>query len=228
MLDLDEQRDTLDLIGTSLRVWARHLPVFLVLAALVVVPVDLALGAAGDGAQTASLVGFASWIVVPALVTAMHVVAVLDLGHGLRPSIARSVRATLRVGPAVVWVVLLYSLGVVAGFLALIAPGLFLTVHWYFGAQVAVVDGLRGRAALRGSGALVAHRWGRVFGLLLTLGFLPAAAGGLVGAVTDVAVAGTGGDVVEIAAQCGAISFTALAGTLLFFDLRARSEPTLR
>jgi len=222
-LDLDQQRDAIELLGAVLGAWWRHLPVFLVLAALVVVPIDVLLRALpGEAAAPAQL--FAGWVVVPALVTALHVLAVQDLGAGRRPSIRRSVAGTARVALPVALVVVLYGVGVAVGLVLLVAPGIFLAVHWYFSAQVVVVEGLRGRAALRRSGAIVAHRWGRAFALLLLFGFVPAFVLAAVAALAD-AVPGLGGagrDAALIAADCAALSFSALGGTLLFFDLLAR------
>lgn len=225
-LDLDQQRDSMELLGASLSAWWHHLPVFLVLAALVVVPVDLVLRVLGDDVQLVAG-PLAGTVVIPSLVTALHVLAVQSLGRGERPSIRGSVAGTGRVALPVLLVVALYACGVLVGLALLVAPGIFLAVHWYFGAQVAVVEGRRGRGALRRSGELVGHRWGRVFALLLLLGIAPGIAGGFVTTLFEVAIDGRPlmQTVVFVAVQCAVLSFTALAATLLFYDLRARSEP---
>jgi hypothetical protein len=186
-----------------------------------VAPLTLLVGALGDwAAEVADLLVIT--VVVPSVVTAMHVSAVQDLGRGERPSIVRSVTVAARVAGPVALVVVLYTLGVAAGFVALIAPGIFLAVHWYFGAQSAVVDGTRGPEALKASGRLVSWMWGRAFVLLIVFGALTAALtaasrAAVMGLVDDGALAVT-------VLDCAVLSYTALISTLLFFDLRARTE----
>lgn len=167
----------------------------------------------------------AELLVIPALVTAMHVAAVVDLGEGRRPSMRRSLGVAARAGLPATLVVAMYSVGVLVGVLLLVAPGVFLSVHWYFGAQAAVAEGRRGRGALRRSGELVGWRWGPVFGSLIVLGFLTAVLAGAVGLVLDAALGDAdAAQLAElIAAHAVAVSFTSLVATLLFFDLRARS-----
>lgn len=118
--------------------------------------------------------------------------------------------------------VALYVLGVAAGLLALVLPGIYLAVRWYFAAQAAVIDGLEPRAALARSGELVEGSWWRVFGLLLVAGVIF----GLIGGGLQLAIDATGNGLLYvlllIAEQTLVLSLTALFGTLLFFDLRAR------
>src|ERR687895_2185471 len=108
-LDLQRSRDLGALLGAAFPVWLRHFPVFFAMAFIVVAPVmGLVDGVwAGtldeftpeDGgpveAQVASW--FCLWIVMPALVTAMHVVAVQDLGRGVQPTIRHSLAVALSV-----------------------------------------------------------------------------------------------------------------------------------
>jgi hypothetical protein len=244
-LDLTRRRDLGELLGVALRLWLRHLPVFAALAFIVVAPVLLLVDGlwAGtleddpfdaDGAAAPLLPGVVSAVlqavVVPAVVTAMHVVAVQDLARGRRPAVARSARAALAVALPVALVVGLYTVAVGLGLLALVVPGVWLAVRWYFGAQAAVVDQARGTGALRASAELVRGRWWRVFGILLVLGVLGSlaavAAAALLGLLVGLAGgAGAGFVVGNLLVQTLVVSWTALAGTLVFFDLRARQAP---
>ena len=241
-LDLARRRDLGALLATAFTVWWRHLPVFLTLAFLVIAPLTLVvdgvwLGQLADPDDTGPIVPLiasyvVSMLVVPTIVTAMHVTAVLDLGRGRKPHVGRSTAAALRVFPAVVVVVLIYTVTVAVGFVFLIVPGFWLSVLLYFGAQAAVVDGERGFGALRRSWDLVDGMWWRTFGILALFVLIASVISGLTGTLFQVAgvltdngplyVGGT------VASNTITQSFVALAATLLFFDLRASKEPARR
>ncbi|CAA9530248.1 MAG: hypothetical protein AVDCRST_MAG30-3710 [uncultured Solirubrobacteraceae bacterium] len=248
-IDLGRPRDLGDLLGLSLGLWFRHLPLFFALAFVVVAPVvllvdgvwagtldDVEAGTlddveAADAPVAAGLVStLLQLTVVPALVTAMHVIAVQDIARGESPSFGRALRSAFAVLVPVGLVVVLYALAVGLGFLALIVPGLWLSVRWYFGAQAAVVDDSRGVGALRRSGELVDGTWWRVAGILFVLGLLGMIVSGVLAALVGVVV-GVVGDadagiaVGNVLLQTLAVSWTAVAGTLLYFDLRARKAP---
>jgi hypothetical protein len=234
-LDLDRPRDLGELLVTSFRVWFSHLGVLLALALVVVVPV----GGLVDGVWAGTLTdrdaepslgaAIASWfawaLLIPTLVTAMHVVAVQDLGRGVVPSFRRAATAALRVAPQVAIVVFAYLLITGVGTLACVVPGIYFAVRWYFGAQAVVALGRRGQDAFEVSEDLTRDRWWETFGVLLLV-YLIASVPGVISAL------GAYGLEVEGAAWAAAqlllggltVSFTALAGTLLFFSLRARSS----
>ena len=241
-VDFERQRDLGELLDTALRLWFRHLPLFAALAVVVVAPVMLlveglwggTLDSLDTGEDAPLAPGLVSVVlqatVVPALVTAMHVVAVQDLGGGQPPTFARSAGGALAVAVPVGLVVAVYAITVGLGFVALVVPGVWLGVRWYFGAQCVVVDGARGTGALRASADLVRGQWWRVFGILIVLGILGSlaafTAGALVGLLVGVVGDAAAGFVVgNVLVQTLAVSWTALAGTLVFFDLRARTAP---
>jgi hypothetical protein len=126
--------------------------------------------------------------------------------------------------PAALGAVVLYSLGVALGFVALVVPGVWLSVRWYFGAQAAVVDGLGPVDALRRSAEVVETRWWRTFGVLLAFGLLIAVFGALAGAAIRTIENGAIYTSAEILLQAGLLALTAIFGTLLFFDSRARAH----
>ena len=166
-----------------------------------------------------------SSLIIPTLVTALHVRAVQGLAEGREPSVGRVLREALRLAPAVLPVVALYSIGIFFGFLALIVPGIYFAVKWFFHAQHVVVDGERGADALRASGRLVEGSWLRVLGtvflLSLAAGVIGYVVGGLLGLVVHLVTEGGAWYVlVQTIGQTIALSISALGGTLLFFDLR--------
>jgi hypothetical protein len=243
-LDLQRSRDLGALFETAFPVWLRHFPVFFALAFIVVAPVM----ALVDGAWAGTLDEFTpedggpweaqvvSWlclaIVVPALVTAMHVVVVQDLGRGVTPTLRHSLAVALRVAVPVAIAMVLYTLGMLALGLLLILPGIWIAVRWYFAPQAVVVEGRRGGDALSRSGELVDGMWWRVFGIALLVMLLTTLFGvplALVGVAVEAAGADTGLVVAafQIAWNSVGMSFTALVATLLFFDLRVRTDPPI-
>ncbi len=232
-LDLDAHRNLGELLGTAFALFGRHAGLFLGVTLLVVAPVTLVVdgvwgrrladGADADVPLGAMVAGLGlSAVVVPTLVTALHAIIVQRLGRGEEPTIGEALDAAAdRVLPAV-GAVVLYILGVAAGLVAFVIPGFYLGVRWYFSAQAAVVDGLAPRAALTRSGELVEGSWWRVAGLLVVAGLVFGLLGGLLQAVIDATGAGLLYVALLIAEQTLVLSLTALFGTLLFFDLRAR------
>jgi hypothetical protein len=125
---------------------------------------------------------------------------------------------------AAVGAVALYTVAVAIGLLLVIVPGVWLAVRWYFGAQAAVVDGLGPADALWRSAQVVQTRWWRTFGVLLAFGIvtgvLAVVGGAIVNGIDDGALYTAG----HVLLQAVFVSLSAIFGTLLFFDSRARSS----
>jgi hypothetical protein len=236
-LDLGRPRELGELVVLALRLYTSNFSLFFTPALILVAPyvllVDgvwgrqLADGADADGPRGAMVVSVAlSLLIAQPLITAMHARIVEAMGQGRVPSMGEAARAGLAVFLPAAGVVLLFSIGVAIGFIALVAPGVYLAVRWYFGPQAVVVDGLRGPAALQRSGEIVQGQWWSTFGRLFVLSLVGllvgVVVGGILGAIGQAAdspalfVAG------QVLSQAAATSFAALAGTLLFFDRRAR------
>jgi hypothetical protein len=235
-LDLSRPRELGEILADALRIFRAHGSVFLTLTIVVVAPVGLLVDgvwgralADGPDAKPSTAVQLVSLLlagfVLPALVTALSVSVVAGLARGEQPSAGEAFRRALPVMARVLGTVALGALGVALGTLALIVPGIWLAIRWYVAAQVSVIEGLGGRAALRRGGELVAGRWGNVFVLVLVAGV----GFGLVGALLPAVVGGASPPLYVAATIIGqsiALSLTAIAGTLLYFDLRARrGEP---
>ncbi|MCW3002913.1 MAG: hypothetical protein JWQ20_2211 [Conexibacter sp.] len=235
-LDLSRPRDLGEILREALRLFGAHGSVFLTLTIVIVAPIGLLVDgvwgralAEGPDAHPPAAVTLVtlmlSGFVLPALVTALNVSVVMGLARGEEPAVGTAFRRALPVVARALGAVALAAAGVALGTVALILPGIWLAIRWYVAAQVAVVEGLSGRQALQRSAQLVGDRWGNVLGLVLVtgLGF------GLAGALLPALVGGASAPLyvaAMIVGQSIALSLTAIAGTLLYFDLRARrGEP---
>lgn len=232
-LDLSRERGVGELLATSVRLFAAHAGVFLSLTLLVVAPVVVLVGGVwgrqlrdGPHAHAPAGAGSVSFLltvlVIPPLVTGLHAVVVRNLGAGSVPSVRAALRdAGPRLLPAIATVAL-GTIGVMIGFLLLVVPGIWIAVRWYFGAQVAVLEGAAPEQALRRSAQLTDGRWWATAGALLAASLtfgLAAAIAGLGAAAVHEGVAYVS---LLTVIQAASLSLTALFGTLLFFSLRAR------
>jgi hypothetical protein len=235
-LDLERRRGTGEIIGDALQLFFAHAGVFFTATLIVVAPITILVdGVLGheftDGIDASPPAGvqllsvLLGATVIPTIVTSLHVRAVQGLAEGIVPTVGGVLRQALELAPRVLPVVLLYALGVAAGFVALIIPGIYLGTRWYFNAQTAVVDGQRGTAALGASSKLVEGSWWRVFGTVLLLGITAGIIGYVIGALLGLVVrlftdSGAFYVIVQTFGQTIALSISALGGTLLFFTLR--------
>lgn len=232
---LDRNWDVGALLGETFKLFWRHAKLFLPLTALVVFPFVIAFDVLLSGDDLVEddidpgrlfgsvLAGLFAFTVMPALVTALHVVSVLRIGEGERPSVREALSLGAdRFGPAI-GATILYLLAIIVGFLLLIVPGIYLMVRLYLAAQAAVVDGQTPTGALNRSAELVKGRWWQTLGRLLLAGIVF----GLVTAPLTAAVAlidyGVLYVLLDAAAQTVGLSLTAIFGTLVFMDYRAPS-----
>jgi hypothetical protein len=234
-LDLDRERTLGELVALTFQLFGRYLGIFLSLTLLIVTPVVIVVDGAWGGyladGGDADPSPAASWVsvglgtlVIPPLVTALHVSVVQALAAGEEPAVGKALAAAAPRLLAAFAAVLLYTIAVAAGFFALIVPGVWLAVRWYFAAQAAVVDRLGPIDALKRSAAVVETRWWRTFGCLLAFGLVVALLGAVLGSILreiDDGVIFTAGYVIL---QAAIFALTAIFGTLLFFDSRARAS----
>ena len=232
-VDLTQPRDLGGLLSTAFALYRRHASVFFTMTLVVVAPVILLVDGLwgrqlADGADADVRVGPAAGsglltgLLIPAFVTALHVRVVMGLARGEQPTVGRAFSGIAPHVAAAAAAILLYGLVVILGLIALIVPGVWLSVRLYFAAQYAVVEGTSPAESLRRSFALTQDSWARIFGLLVFVTILTGAAMAIVEEI-----AGTIGDgvvyvVARILVESAGLSFNALFGTLLFFDLRTR------
>ena len=237
-LDLERPQRLDELLNHVGTLWLRHAGTFVATALIVCGSVNAAIFGLGQGLLFsgydddpsevwAATGAVALALVSTPLVTAVHVTVVQDVAAGRRPAAGRALALGLDVFPLVLLVVLLSALGIALGLILLVIPGVFLAVRWFVAAQVAVIERAGGApAALGRSSELVKGSWWRVLGILvllvvvagiasafITLPFAAAAEALDLGVILLVGI---------VLGDALPLSFTALAGTLLYFDLRAR------
>jgi len=134
---------------------------------------------------------------------------------------------------SLVWIaVLTYILATLALFL-LVLPGIYLWFSWLVVMPVLLLEGTRGRAALKRSRQLVKGRWWSTFGTYLLSAILVGIVAAVFSAIV-LAVSGTSsGDVdsrLLVASAAGIVSgilttpFVAAIVAVIYFDLRVRKE----
>jgi uncharacterized membrane protein len=235
-LDLSRPRTYGELVRETLHVFRRHADVLLTVALVLVAPVmllvdgiwgrALAEGADATPSLAAQIVSaVVSVFVILPLISAANALVVRDLGEGTAPrDVGTTLRAGARAFPRVLGAVLAYAVAVVAGFVLLVVPGVWLAIRCYFAGQAAALDGLGPSAAMRRSSDLVHGQWWRTCGCLLATGLLL----GLAGSIATNALAASGSGAVYVAGtavvEAVVVTLTAIFATLLLYDLRARHE----
>jgi hypothetical protein len=232
-------------LGTLFRdswaVYRSRFLLFVALSAAVIVPVELVVDGIGMGSLTGSYDAdpetsdtltrgvvqfFVEYLVVTPIVTAICIHALDRIEAGERPSPGAVLTAGFEAFTPLFGAVVLAAVGVSLGLIALIVPGIFLFVRWYFVPQAVVVDGARGTAALSRSGDLVEGFWWRTLGIVLLVNVVAAIPGVLI-IEPFAAIAEDTGDaywtlVGSTLATSVTTPFVALLSTLLYYDLRAR------
>jgi len=225
------------LFRDSLAVYGRHWWLFVALSAAVVVPAELIVEGIGMDMLTSSydnsptiaetaIPTVVEFLVVTPIIAAICIHALHSIAEGQRPSPGQVLVAGFEAFTPLFAAVLLAAIGIAVGFVALIVPGVFLAVRWYFVPQAVVIDGARGRPALSRSGELVDGFWWRTFGLVVLAnlavavpGFVLLAPFSSIADSTDRAVWALVGSAVTTSVTT---PFVALFSTLLYYELRAR------
>jgi hypothetical protein len=225
------------LFRDTLALFARHAWLFVTLSAAVVVPAELIVEGVGlqrltssyDSSPTlaeAAIPTIVEFLVVTPIIAAICIHALHSIAAGERPSPGPVFVAGFEAFTPLFAAVVLAAAGIALGLLALILPGVYLAIRWYFVPQAVVVDGARGPAALSRSTQLVEGLWWRTFGLVLlanvaiTLpGFILLAPFAAIAESTDRAVWALVGSAVITSITT---PFVAVYSTLLYYDMRAR------
>jgi hypothetical protein len=236
-LELRQPRDVGALFRDALSVFGRHAWLFIVLSAAVVIPAELIVEGVGLEMLTSSydespslaeaaVPTVVEFLVVTPIIAAICIYAIHQIAEGERPPAGQVFVAGFEAFTPLFAAVALAAAGIALGFLALIVPGVYLAVRWYFVPQAVVIEGARGPAALSRSGQLVQGFWWRTLALVL-LANLAIAIPGLIlitpftaiAESTDRAVWAMVGSAVTTSVTT---PFVALYSTLLYYDLRAR------
>ncbi|HTR74493.1 MAG TPA: hypothetical protein VMH33_04450 [Solirubrobacterales bacterium] len=226
--EIERPRSVWQLLGATFSLYRRFPWLFLVLAAVVVVPYELISlissqelvhGAARGAFEFFLLVADVA-LVLP-LISALHVHAVDDVREGRVPTVGSAARRGVASLPVLSPTAVISYLGILAGFIALIVPGIFLMLRWAVVAQTATLDATGWRDALYGSDVLTKGRYRHVLAVTLVVFVITVAPGFLLfhafGRHLTVILF-----LARTAVSVAVSSFGALAIGLLYFDLRAR------
>jgi hypothetical protein len=229
--DLEIPRSVGAILTTTWRIYRAYPLLFALLAVAVMAPFELAvLAATGHGPlwhghESASTVVL-GWLLRTSLVTplisALHVHAVVAVGEGRTPRRLGVAVQGLRVLPVVAAAAIMAEGGILLGFLALLIPGILLSLRWAVVAQAAALEGEGWQDALRSSQRLTRTRYGHVLWLLAVTWVLAEAVRLGAWQAPLGSASGAGSVSVGIAVDTLLASFTALTLALLYFDLRAR------
>jgi hypothetical protein len=239
-LTLAQPRDITALFRDSLRVYGRHAGVFILLSAAVVLPVHLVVEGIGlerlsgpyDSTPTiaeAAVPTVVGFLVVMPIISAICIHALRSIAAGGRPGAGEAFVSGFEAFTPLFFAVLIAAVGIAAGLLLFILPGVYLAVRWFFVPQAVVIDGARGVDALRESGNVVSGFWWRTFGLIVMIN-LAAALPALLITAPFTGIAANTDDAIwslvgTICAESVTAPFVALFSTLLYYDLRARRAP---
>jgi hypothetical protein len=228
---IERSRSAFELIGATFALYRRFPLLFLVLAGAVVVPYQLIVlvltgagpitrGQAGAGAEF--ILSVADLGLVVPLISGLHAHAVDDVRKGNRPRLPSVARRGLTVLPVVSAAVIISTLAVAVGFVALIVPGVLLLLRWSVVAQAAALADKSWGNALNRSTDLSSGHYRHIFGLVFSVEVvsfgLSLLARRAFGHSTTTVPSFLVGTALQILLQ----SFTALAAALLYFDLTAR------
>jgi len=233
-LDLSRPRAYGELLQTTIEVFRHRADVLLTVALILVAPATLIVDgiwgrALAEGVDarpelvTQGVSAALSVFVILPLVTAATALVVRGLGRAeAPPTTGEALRSAALAYPRVVAAVVLYIVGVFAGLVLFIVPGVYLAIRGYFVAQAVVLDGVGPVQALRASSDTVQHSWWRTFAYLLATALIF----GIMGSVAISLFGATGSGAVYVAGltvvESIALSLTSIFATLLFYDLRAR------
>jgi hypothetical protein len=239
-LELRRPRDVGALFRDALGVYFRHFWLFIALSAAVVVPAELIVEGIGMEMLTseydsspsiaeAAVPTVVQFLVVTPIITAICIHALHSIADGDRPRAGQVLVGGFEAFTPLFAAVALAAIGIAIGLLALIVPGVFLAIRWFFVPQAVVIDGARAAGALRRSGDLVHGFWWRTFGLVLLANIAVAVPGLILLAPFNEIARSTDRAVWEIVGTAVTTSvtapFVALFATLLYYDLLARRTP---
>ena len=236
-LELRRTREVGALFRDALALFGRHARLFVTLSAAVVVPAELIVEGVGLERLTSSydsspslaeaaIPTIVEFLVVTPIIAAICIHALHSIADGRRPSPGTVFVAGFEAFTPLFAAVVLAAAGIALGFLALILPGVYLAIRWYFVPQAVVIDGARGPAALSRSTQLVEGFWWRTLGLVVLAnvaiaipGFILLAPFAAIAESTDRAVWALVGSAVVTSITA---PFVAIYSTLLYYDMRAR------
>jgi hypothetical protein len=237
-IELNRRRSVGEILRLALGLYRDYPWLFLILAAAVMAPYDLAvlavtghgpLGRGHEGFPVSTLLSVLNFSLIGPLISALHVHAVVVIGEGRRPRLGRVALSGLRVLPVVSAAEIVANIGIIAGLVALIVPGILLALQWSVVAQAAAVEDGGWLPALRRSRQLTEGHYWHIIGLFLVTGALSFGVRFGAAAIPVGGSSGAASVTLGIAVDTILASFAALTLAVLYFDLLARAaEPRAR
>lgn len=236
-IDLQTARSIREIVAAMLVLYRRFPLLFTILALAAVAPYDLAfLGATGFGPLARLTHHEALWwlnnflrdFLVTALISALHVHAIVAIGDGRRPQLKAVAPRAIRVLPVVGATAVITDVGIFLGFVLLIVPGIVLGLRWAVSAQAAALERQGSIAAIHSSRQLTAGHYLHILGLQLLFAVLAFGVDLGARAIPLGGASDIGSVCVGTAVQTIVASISALSLALLYFDLQARARSTER
>jgi len=235
-IDLDRTRSVADIVRSTVQLYSDYPWLFWTLALAVMAPWDLAkLAITGVGPfghayhegflERESLELFGDTLII-ALISALHVHAVVVIGKGRRPRLGSVAWSGVRVLPIVAAAALIADVGTELGFFALLIPGIVLWIRLIVVAQAAAIEQAGVRPALRRSWQLTHGSEWHVLGLIFLVGIPVVTVSVAAFRLTAGGGTSAGAVALGIAVNTVLASFSALTTALLYFDLRAHQGET--
>jgi hypothetical protein len=236
-LELARRRDVTALFRDALVTYWSHLWTFLLLSATIVVPVELVVQGIGLEQLTAGydsklttaetvITALVTFLLITPLVTAMCIYTLRQLAEGGRPAPRQALVAGFEAFTPLFFAVLIAAAGIALGLVALVLPGIYLFVRWFFVPQAVVLEGDKGTAALVRSSAMTQGFWWRTLALVVLAQIATFVPTLLLGAPftsiaesSDRAVWALVGTMIT---ETVTAPFVAIFATLLWFDLGTR------
>ncbi len=132
---------------------------------------------------------------------------------------------------SLLWLTVAKNFVLFCGFILCVVPGVYLYGAYAVTTPALMLEGVRGRKALRRSRDLVKGRWGPVAGVLLVGTLLTSVVGGAIGAMASGVIFTNNEVAVDVARAIGAMIGATLTTpvlaaviTVLYIDLRVRKE----
>ena len=207
-------------ISRTFSIYADQASVLLPAAAVVFVVVGIVDAVLVVVAPVLLLIGFILSLVAITLYTGMVVELVADVQDGRRDAtVGQLLNAATPVLGQLILVGILAGIGITIGFILIIVPGLILITIWSVAAPVVVLERPGALKALGRSRELVKGNGWQVFGVIVVLVIGVNIVAGIIEAIGD--SGGTGvGIVVRVIVQILIAPLTALAASVLYFELR--------
>jgi hypothetical protein len=237
-VDLGRAKSVGEIIADALRCYLAYPVLFATLTLAVVVPYAVIvglveganlIGGTSHGALAAFVLVLVALLLVGPLISALHVHAVVELGAQRVPKVREVFARGVRVLPVVAAAQVVAGIATALGFVLFIVPGLFLLAVWAVVAQVAAIENTDWMGALRRCAELTSgSRW-HALGVVLSVGLINAIIARLFGAAVGSGVS-AGALITGVVVETITLSFAALTGAMLYYDLRARaaSRPASR